>query len=134
MSEVLKITVPGDPEYINIAETAACQAASMHGMDMEKVSDLRLAVSEACRLVTCHGFAGWSRSYDITCDISETAMTVTVKDDLCAHDKAKDEEKRCPDCPSEGDIGIRMIEVIADEVSVTRAEAGCRSITIVKKF
>lgn len=134
MSEVLKMTIPGDPEYIIIAETAACQAASLHGMDVERVSDLKLAVGEACRLITCHGFEGWSRSYDITCSIDEAAVTITVKDDLCAHDKKKDEKKRCPDCPNEGDIGFRMIEVITDEVSISRAEAGCRSITLVKKF
>ncbi len=134
MSEVLKMTIPGDPDYIKIAETAVCQAVGLHGMDMEKAADLKLAVGEACRLVTCHGFSGWSRSYDITCDITEEAVTVTVKDDLCAHDKKKDEECRCPDCPSEGDIGIKMIEVITDEVSISRAEAGCRSITLVKKF
>ncbi len=128
------MTIPGDPGYIKIAETAACQAASLHGMDVEKATDLKLAVSEACRLVTCHGFEGWSRSYDITCEIDDEAVTITVKDDLCAHDKAKDEGMRCPDCPSEGDIGIKMIEVIMDEVSISKAEAGCKSITLVKKF
>ena len=71
---------------------------------------------------------------DVTFTISPKAVTITVKDDLCAHDKKKDEKKRCPDCPNEGDIGFRMIEVITDEVSISRAEAGCRSITLVKKF
>ena len=134
MSEILKMTVPGDPEYIKIAETAVTQAAGLHGMDIETSRDVCLAVGEACRLVTCHGFDGYSRSYDITCDVDHERVQVTVEDDLCVHDREKDEECRCPDCPNEGDIGIKMIEVIMDEVSVSRTEQGCRSITLVKRF
>ena len=134
MSEVLKITVPGDPEYIKIAETAVAQAVGLRGMDMDRVNDVQLAVGEACRLVTCHGFEGWSRSYDITCEMEADAVKVTVRDDRCVHDRTKEDNRRCPDCPSEGDIGIKMIEVIMDEVSVSKAEQGCKSITLIKKF
>ncbi len=134
MTEVLKMTISGDPDYIKIAGTAMAQAATLHGMDMEKVNDVQVAVGEACQLITCHGYEGWSSAYDLTCDVDEDEMRITIKDDLCTHELCKTEKHRCLECPGEGDIGIRMIQVIMDEVLISRTGTGCNSITLIKRF
>lgn len=134
MSEVLKLTISGSPEYIKIAKVAVGQAAAAKGLDIEKTDDLQMAVGEACRLISCHGYPGWSDYYNVVFQADETKITVIVEDDKGEHTLEKDLDHQCVDCPHEGDIGLKLIECVMDEVEITRADKGCRSIKITKNL
>ena len=134
MSEILKLTIPGSPEYIRIAKMAVAQAASTEGLDVEKTEDLQVAVGEACRLISCHGYAAWSDTYNVIFQVEDEKITVVVNDETGNHSLAKNGFHQCVDCPNEGDIGIKLIECTMDEVEITRAEKGCRSIKLVKNL
>ena len=132
MGDLLKFSVPGNPEYVKIAKTAAQSAAAAAGCSVEAVDDIGIAVGEACKLITCHGFDGWSESYDIECTLDEDKVTIEVKDDHCLHSIQKDLTKRpCMDCPREGDLGLLVIQSIMDDVQVIKEEKK-KSIKMVK--
>ena len=132
MSEALRLTVPGYPEYIKIAKMAVGQIATMQGASIDTVQDVQTAVSEACRLITCHGHPCWSDCIDVSCHIEEGKLLINVADKDGSHSIEKDELHRCVECPQEGDMGIKLIEYIMDNVEITRANSGCRSIKITK--
>lgn len=131
MSEVLKMTIPGNPEYIQIAKMAAGSAASLEGFDIEKVYDIRMAVGEACKTITCHGFEGWSDSYQLILDMAKPELTITIEDASCQHRVAKGQPP-CMDCPNEGDLGIQIIKSIMDDVEIIKSGNGCKSIKMKK--
>ena len=131
MSEILKMTILGNPEYIQIAKMAAGSAASLEGFDIEDVEDIKMAVAEACKTVTCHGFDGWSVNYSIIMEMSKETLTVYVEDSSCKHTVAKG-ERPCLDCPNEGDLGIQIIKSIMDEIKIIKVGDGCKSIKMVK--
>lgn len=134
MSEVMKLTISGNPEYIKIAKVAVGQAAAAKGLDIEKIEDLQMAVGEACRLISCHGYPGWSDYYNVIFEADEMKVTVRIEDDRGRHTLKKDLVHQCVDCPHEGDIGLKLIECVMDEVDITRADTGCRSIKIIKNM
>lgn len=131
MSDLLKFSVPGDPKYVQIAKTAAQSAAGLADYTMEAVEDIGIAVGEACKLITCHGFDGWSNSYDIECVIDNSHMQITISDEHCRHEIKKD-KRPCMDCPNEGNLGMLVIKSLMDEVEIINEEGREKSIRMVK--
>lgn len=131
MSDLLKFTVPGNPEYIEIVKIAVKSAAGKYGFSLEEIDDIGMAVGEACKLTTCHGFDGWSNSYDIELTIGDENFTILVKDDVCRHEIVKG-ARPCMDCPNEGNLGLHVIKSLMDEVDIVREEGKKNSIRMVK--
>lgn len=131
MSDLLKFSVPGNPEYAQVVKTAAQSAAGLADYTVEAVEDIGIAVGEACKLITCHGFDGWSNSYDIECIIEENQMQITISDECCKHEIKKD-KRPCIDCPNEGNLGMLVIKSLMDEVEIIKGEGKEKSIRMVK--
>ena len=134
MSEVLKLTINGNPDYIKIAKMTVGQTACKCGLDIEKTEDLQMAVGEACRLISCHGHPCWSDSYSVRFDADDEKIQVIVEDEKGDHTLEKVADFKCLDCPHEGDMGLKLMECVMDEVEITRADTGCKSIKLTKKL
>jgi serine/threonine-protein kinase RsbW len=131
MSDLLKFTVPGNPEYIDIVKIAVKSAAGKCGFSLEDIDDIGMAVGEACKLTTCHGFDGWSNSYDIELTVEDECFNILVKDDHCRHEIVKG-ARPCMDCPNEGNLAMHVIKTLMDEVEIVREEGKKNSIRMVK--
>jgi serine/threonine-protein kinase RsbW len=44
----IEVSVPADPAYIRVVRLAASGVASLAGLDVEKIEDLKIAVDEMC--------------------------------------------------------------------------------------
>lgn len=130
MIEILNMEVIGDPDYIGVVKMAAGSAASIEGFDIEKVEDIRVAVGEACKTITCHNFAGWSAAYKVSMAIEEEQMVIKVEDSKEGHQREKS-KRLCLDCPKEGDLGIHIIRSVTDDMEVIRSGDGLRCIRMV---
>jgi serine/threonine-protein kinase RsbW len=53
-AETVVIQVPADPDYLAIIRSATAHVATKLGCTLSEVSDLRLAVDEACSLLLRH--------------------------------------------------------------------------------
>ena len=69
MTDVLKFSVPGKPEYIGTIRLAVSSLANCAGFDIEAVEDIKVAVSEACSNVVCHGKPNREECYEVACEI-----------------------------------------------------------------
>lgn len=132
MADTLDIRISGSPEYIKIAKTAVGQLATTAGGGMDAVKDVQTAVAEACRIITCHGRPCWCETLRVICNVDEGVLTATIQEDENGNTLEKDDVHRCLDCPSEGDMGIVLMEHIMDNVEIIRADSGCRKIKITK--
>ena len=101
MSDVLNFSVPGKPEYVQMLRLAIGSVACKSGFDVEKVEDITVAVSEACKLVTCHGRDGLPSKYDITVEVNDSGMKITVSDLSRGHTIEKSCQQ-CLHCPEDG--------------------------------
>lgn len=134
MTEMLKLTLPGHPDYISVVKIAIGVAGRRQNLNIEEIHDLQTAVVEGCRLVTCHQFEKWSNSYDITLNCDEKQLIIEIRDVSGVHDIEKVNEKKCLCCPDEGNVGLNVIQYIIDEVKIEKVDKGCKSIKLIKNL
>lgn len=121
MSDIIKFSIPGKPDYVQMVRLAIGSISSKAGFDVEEVEDIKVAVSEACKNVFCHGEEGFSASYDVTCEIVEEKMTIVVEDN-CGQREMIHGEKPCKNCPEEGMLAIHIIKTLMDEAELITGE------------
>lgn len=130
MKDLLKFSLPGNPKYWQAIKLAVGSAAGTANFSIEAVEDIEIAVSEACKNITCHGTDGFSDIYEIKCELDDEQIVITVTD-ISDHTLKKD-KKPCLDCPNEGELGIHIINTLMDEVEICKASQGKKSIKMVK--
>ncbi|NLD11837.1 MAG: histidine kinase [Clostridiales bacterium] len=129
----LKFIIPGKPEYLTMVRLAISSIATTAGFDLEAVEDMKTAVCEACKNVSCHGFDGFSDKYEVDCNVEEGRIEIIVKDACDSHTLQK-LTKPCQNCPKEGDLGIFVIESLMNDVEFGRGDDGRKSIRMVKSI
>ena len=75
--DTLKFEIPGKPEYLRMVRLAISSVAATAGFDVEEIDDLKNAVCEACKNVSCHGFSGFSDLYEIELKVDPHYMHST---------------------------------------------------------
>ena len=116
MSENFRFTVPGRPEHISTIRLAVGSVASCAGFDIEEIEDIKTAAGEACQLVSCHEMEGYAREYTVECETEPGRITINVIN--TSKELIEKTNKRCLDCPNEGEIGKLLIRTLMDSVDV----------------
>ncbi len=131
MADCIKFTVTGKPEYIKVVRMGIAALASNAGFDVEAVDDIKLAVEEACKAITCHGFNTWTNLYEVSCELHEEKMTIFVADLGNGRDIEK-AYRPCKNCPQDGDLAMLLIKTLMDEVEIKAISNEQKSIVMVK--
>ena len=129
----LRFMIPGKPEYLTMIRLAISSIATTAGFDLDAAEDIKTAVSEACKLISCHGYDGFSDKYELQCNVGEKQIEITVRDQCESHSLEK-LSKPCRHCPTEGDLGVYVIQSLMNEVEFNREEDGRKSIRMVKNL
>ena len=129
MSERFKFVVPGRPEHISTVRLAVGSVAAGCGFDVEEIEDIKTATGEACQLVSCHEMEGYAKEYTVECETEPGKITIKVIN--TSHELMEKTNKRCLDCPNEGEIGKLLIRTLMDSVEVT-CEEDRKTITMTK--
>ncbi|MDR0853544.1 MAG: ATP-binding protein [Clostridiales Family XIII bacterium] len=118
MSDLLKLIVPGKPEYVGTVRLTLSSLASSVGFDIEAIEDIKVAVSEACTNIIRHAHEGEEYNYGVTCEVEDGKITISVEDDGRGYDVGQYEEPDLDEI-NEGGLGIFIIKALMDEVSIT---------------
>ncbi|MDY2959885.1 MAG: ATP-binding protein [Hornefia sp.] len=128
----INFIIPGKPEYLTMVRLAIGSIASNAGFNLEEIEDIKTAVCEACKYVSCHGFNGFSEKYEVECNAAEGLIEIIVQDDCDCHSLEK-KHKPCKICPSEGDLGVYVVETLMNEVEFGKNENDHKFVKMVKK-
>lgn len=129
MADIVKLNVPGKPEYVAMVRLAISSIAGNAGFDIEAIEDIKVAVSEACNNVVCHGHT----DYLVSCLLKAKSLEISIVDEGSGYDTAKYQEPSI-DCPKEGGLGIFIIKALMDEVEIKTQIGNGTSITMIKYF
>ncbi|MBK5253163.1 MAG: ATP-binding protein [Peptostreptococcaceae bacterium] len=127
--EVIKFEVPGKPEYIQMVRLSIGAIASVMGFDIEKIDDIKTALEEACKTISCHGYEGFSDKYEVKCLISDDNLTIDITD-FCNLDNFG--LSNCDNCHQENSIGFYLMKSLVDDISLEKTESGRKKIRMVK--
>lgn len=128
--EVFKLSIPNKKEYVVSARLAATSVAGIHGFDIEKVEDIRLAVGEACNNVVLHGRG--SQSIDIRIQVENNQMEICVTDRGRGFVPKKIKVVDPKDYSGSG-LGLFIIDAVMDELIVESEQEKGTTIRMIKK-
>lgn len=129
MSERFQFIIPGRPEHISVARLAVGTVAANCGFDVEDIEDIKVAVGEACHLVSCHEKEGYVKEYEVECETEPGRIVIRLFN--TSNELMEKTDKRCIDCPNEGEIGKILIKTLMDSAEVT-VDEDKKTITMIK--
>lgn len=130
MTDTLKLQLPGKPQYVSTVRMVIASLANSAGFDVEAIEDMKVAVSEACTNVVCHG-AGDEELYEVTFELTDEQFCISVQDQGEGYDMNQYQEPNL-DCPKEGGLGLFIIQTLMDEVESTSEPGKGTKIRMVK--
>ena len=132
MADTLRFVIPGKPEYMTMVRLAIGSIADTAGFDIDQIEDIKTAVSEACKNISCHGTEGFADACQIECIVEEGHMEISV-DDLSAAHTIEKVKKPCLDCPNEGNLGFFVIQSLMTKVELIDNPQGKKTIRMIKE-
>lgn len=132
MSDKIKFTIPGKPAYLTMVRLAIGSVADTMGFDFEEIEDIKTAVSEACKNVSCHGLSGFAEEYSVECVAEEGCLEIYVTDNSDGHVLQR-LAKPCQSCPNEGNLAIFVIQSLMNEVEILNGSQEKKTIKMVKR-
>lgn len=73
------LRVPGDDRYTPLVRLAATQLAAQVGFDTDRIEDVRMAISEAARILTDDGAPALSTEFAVATDGFDVRMVRSVR-------------------------------------------------------
>lgn len=124
-AEAVLIRVPADPDYLAIIRAASAHVATKLGCTLSEVSDLRLAVDEACNLLLRHTVRGRrdDGSGDLECRFVIDGSGLRVALALPALDA---------DRPEDDGFGWTILSALVDDI-VWRVDGPIVRVEILKR-
>lgn len=125
-ADTVLIQVPADPDYLAVVRSASAHVATKLGGTLSEVSDLRLAVDEACGLLLRHtvrdGRAGEGAG-DLECRFVLAGPVLRVVLSRRARDVAK---------PQDDEFGWTILSALVDDI-VWRVDGPTVRVEILKR-
>jgi serine/threonine-protein kinase RsbW len=128
----VRLTIPARAEYIALVRLALTAIARVRPLPEETLSDLKLALTEACTNSVRHAYQeGRTGVVEIVYQLEPDRLVVEIVDDGEGF-KPEDVEMTGNGDLSEGGLGIAIIRAVVDEVEIGAREAGGSRLRFVK--
>ena len=121
---VLRLRVPAKAEYLVLGRLVLSGLARARPIDPDALSDLKLALTEACSNSMRHAYGPDGGTVDISFELGRGFLAIEVVDDGPAFEPAA-RVVHDPDQLDEGGLGLAIIEAVSD--AVERGPAAGRS-------
>ena len=119
----VRLTIPAKPEYITLGRLALTGIAKLRRVSEEALSDLKLALTEACTNSVRHAYGnGRAGRVEIVYQLEPDRIVVEVADDGAGFRAADVVEG--PQELTEGGLGIAIIRAVADELEIDERSDG----------
>jgi serine/threonine-protein kinase RsbW len=128
----VRLTIPAKAEYITLGRLALTAIARVRPLSDETLSDLKLALTEACTNSVRHAYEeGRTGVVEIVYQLEPDRLVVEIADDGAGF-KPEEVELGGNGDLSEGGLGIAIIRAVADEVEIGERETGGSRLRFVK--
>src|SRR5215218_5538821 len=109
----VRLTIPAKPEYITLVRLALSGLSRLRPLSEETLSDMKLAVTEACTNSVRHGYQDGGGKVEILDELEPDRLVVEVADDGPGFDASGDRPTK--ENLAEGGLGIAIIKAVSDE-------------------
>jgi serine/threonine-protein kinase RsbW len=131
-ARAVRLTIPAKAEYIALGRLALSAIARVRPLSDETLSDLKLALTEACTNSIRHAYRrGRAGVVEIVYELEPDRLVVEVADDGEGF-SVEEMERAGNGGLSEGGLGIAIIRAVSDEVVIDERSSGGSRLRFVK--
>jgi serine/threonine-protein kinase RsbW len=123
---VLGLEVPARPEYLVLGRLALAGIARVRPLDADTLSDLKLALTEACSNSMRHAYGAGPGAVAIRFELAEGHIAVEVSDDGPGF-AAPAVSVAAENGLDEGGLGLSIIRAVSDAVEIGSRNDGTGS-------
>jgi serine/threonine-protein kinase RsbW len=127
----VRLTIPAKPEYILLGRLALSSLARLQPLSDEELSDLKLALTEACTNSVRHAYRDAPGTVEILYELLPDRVVVEVTDSGEGFTPPAEREED-PDDLAEGGLGLAIIRALADELEIGERSGGGSRLRFVK--
>jgi serine/threonine-protein kinase RsbW len=125
------LTIPAKAEYIVLGRLALTSFARVRPLSAEELSDLKLALTEACTNAVQHSYEQGQGVVEILYELLPDRLVIEVSDSGEGF-VPPDSRPSDPGELSEGGLGIAIIRALSDELEIGERDGGGSTLRIVK--
>jgi serine/threonine-protein kinase RsbW len=125
VTETLRLRIPARPEYLVLGRLALTGVSRLRPIDEDDLSDLKLALTEACTNSMRHAYEFRSGSVEIAIVLEQDSILVEVLDDGSGFEPP--DQPGAGDGLDEGGLGLAIIRAVTDETEIGRRDDGSGS-------
>ncbi len=132
----LVLEIPAHTEFVSLVRVVVAAAAELEpDMDVDRIDDLRVAVSEATtNAIEAHTSTANADRIRIQCNLADEEVAVVVHDEGVGFDPDNVPDLPSPDSPDrlhhESGLGVRLMQMLADESEI-RSDADGTDVRLV---
>lgn len=116
---VVSLSLPAEAEYLSLGRLVLAGLATVRALTEDELSDLKLALTEACANVVLHAYSGSAEGrIELLYELSDDALTIVVADDGRG---LADPEEHDADRPG---LGLPLIRALSDQVDIGPGAGG----------
>jgi serine/threonine-protein kinase RsbW len=125
----IELVIPAKPEYITLGRLALTGIGHARQLSDETMSDLKLALTEACTNSVRHAYPEGAGTVRISYVLEPAKLVIEVSDDGTGFEPVGE---RDDDGFDESGLGIAIIRAIADELDIRAQPGGGSSLHFAK--
>ena len=114
-AQAVHLTIPAKAEYITLVRLALTGLWRLRSFSEEALSDLKVAVTEACSNSVRHAYEGREGVVQIDYELHSDRVVIEVSDDGTGFDAERELERGEL---TEGGLGLAIIRSLTDEVEL----------------
>ena len=121
-ASVLRLKVPAKPEYLVLGRLVLTGLSRSQPIDPDALSDLKLALTEACSNSIRHAYEREGGGVEIQFELGEDFLAVEVLDEGPGFDPSLPTGD--PEALDEGGLGLAIIRAVSDTTEIGRRTDG----------
>lgn len=121
----LRLRIPARPEYLVLGRLALAGIARIRPIDPDDLSDLKLALTEACTNSMRHAYGAGGGAVEIDIELTDDSIAIEVRDDGPGFERGR--RATLDGELDEGGLGLAIVEAIVDELDIGRGPDGAGS-------
>ena len=133
MPDRLRFSMPGDKDSITAVRAAIASYANSAGFSLMEVEDVSIAITEACKIICCHGLDGWACRFLVLVKAKDDVLDITISGNSSEILEKGKACKICARCPDDGELAMFILSSLMDEAMLTDDSEGTRTLVMKKR-
>jgi serine/threonine-protein kinase RsbW len=121
-ASVLRLKMPAKPEYLVLGRLVLTGLSRSHPIRLDALSDLKLALTEACSNSIRHAYEREGGGVEIQYELGEDFLAVEVLDEGPGFEPSLPTGD--PEALDEGGLGLAIIRAVSDTTEIGRRADG----------